>query len=196
MGRRVTVRDGEARVVSVTPVGRGLARPLLALVTAIVLVDYGAGRFSYVHQHRLILGAILAGPCAMLVITRLWQWRSHKIHVTSQRVVIEGGAVPHYLHSIEFSDVLATRVEQRFGERLSRRGELFVETLAGSMYVGRVRHPAALARLIDRERARRAHELSVQGTEFHFEAVAPPGFYEPPPPPEWRSRSLSNRYRE
>ena len=193
MGRRVTVRDGEAHVVSVTPVGRGLARPLLALVTAIVLIDYGAARYSYVHQHRLILGAVLAGPCALLVITRVWQWRSHKIHVTSQRVVIEGGAVRHYLHSMEFSDLLATRVEQRIGERLSRRGELFVESVAGSMYVGRVRHPAALARLIDRERARRTHDLAVQGTEFHFEAAPPPGFFEAP---EWRSRSLSNRYRE
>ncbi|HET9090542.1 MAG TPA: PH domain-containing protein [Acidimicrobiales bacterium] len=192
----MTVRDGEARVVSVTPVGRGLARPLLALVTAIVLVDYGAAHYSSVHAHRLLLGALLVGPSALLVITRVWQWRSHKIHVTSQRIVIEGGAVRHYLHSIEFMDVLATRVEQRVGERLSRRGELFVETLAGSMYVGRVRHPAALARLIDRERARRAHDLAVQGTEFNFEAVAPPGFYEPPAPTEWRSRSLSNRYRE
>ena len=182
--------------MSVTPVGRGLARPLLALVTAIVLIDYGAARYSYIHQHRLVLGAMLVGPCALLVVTRVWQWRSHKIHVTSQRVVIEGGAVRHYLHSIEFSDVLATRVEQRFSERLSRRGELFVETLVGSMYVGRVRHPAALARLIDRERARRTHELSAQGTEFHFEAVAPPGFYEAPTPAQWRSRSLSNRYRE
>ena len=182
--------------MSVTPVGRGLARPLLALVTAVVLVQYGAARYAYVHQHRLILFAVLAGPCALLVVTRLWQWRSHKIHVTSQRVVIEGGAVRHYLHSLEFSDVLATRVEQRLGERLSRRGELFVETLAGSLYVGRVRHPAALARLIDRERARRAYELSVQGTDFHFEAVAPPGFYEPPAPRGRRSRSVSSRYRE
>jgi hypothetical protein len=195
MGRRVAVRDGEVRVVTVTPVGRGLARPTLALVTAIVLVQYAAARYAFVHEHRLILGAVLAGPCALLVATRVWQWRSHKIHVTSQRVVVEGGAVRHQLRSMEFTDILATRVEQRFSERVARRGELFVETIAGSQYLGRVRHPSALARLIDRERARRAHDVT-GGTDFHFEAVAPPGFYDLPPTREPRSEWVTNRYRK
>ena len=184
------------RVVSVTPVGRGLARPMLALVTAIVLVQYGANRYALVHHHRVVLGVLLAGPCALLVATRLWQWRSHKIHVTSQRIVVEGGAVRHHSRSMEFSDILATRVEQRFSERLSRRGELYVETLAGSQYLGRVRHPGALARLVDRERARRIHDEANQGTDFHFEAMAPPGFYDPEPPPEPRSEWVTNRYRK
>lgn len=195
MGRQVTVRDGEARVVSVTPVGRGLARPILAFITAVVLVQYGSARYAFVHQHRVVLGLLLAGPCALLVITRVWQWRSHKIHVTSQRVVVEGGAVRHHSRSMEFSDILATRVEQRFSERLSRRGELYVETVAGSQYLGRVRHPGALARLVDRERARRAYDAS-QGTDFHFEAVAPPGFYDDEVQPEARSTWVTNRYRK
>lgn len=179
-----------------TPVGRGLARPILALVTAIVLVQYGAARYEWVHQHRVVLGAVLAGPAALLVATRLWQWRSHKIHVTSERVVVEGGAVRRHSRSMELSDILATRVEQRFSERVTRRGELYVETLAGSQYLGRVRHPGALARLVDRERARRAHDVAGQGTDFHFDAVAPPGFYDGPPAREARSEWVTNRYRK
>jgi hypothetical protein len=72
--------------------------------------------------------------------------------VTNDRVIIEGGVLRHQRTSIEMRDVLATRVDQRVSERLTRRGYVYLETSAGPIAVGFVRHPGALCRLIDAER--------------------------------------------
>ncbi len=160
-----------------------------------VAVGYLAQRLTWAHQHRGWLYLAAVGPCALLVVTRVWQWRSHQVHVTSRRVVVEAGAVRHQASSLELRDVLATRVEQSFGERLARRGHLYVETVGGSVFLGRVRHPGALARVIDRERARLGYEMS-RSTDFHFESVAPPGFYDPPSAPPTRSGWSMSQYRE
>jgi len=50
-------------------------------------------------------------------------------------------------------DVIALRVDQRVTERLARRGVVVLETNAGSVMIGKLRHPGALVRLIDAERA-------------------------------------------
>jgi membrane protein YdbS with pleckstrin-like domain len=148
----MTWREGEVAVISVTPVARGLARPVLSLVTAVVLVHYGA-RLNLIHEHEPLLMLVVAGPCLLVVLTRLWRWRSHKIRVTSERVIVEGGVLRHYRSLVELRDVIAIRVEQRFVERVARRGSVILETSAGPLDVGRVHHPAALCRLIEAERA-------------------------------------------
>jgi hypothetical protein len=51
--------------------------------------------------------------------------------------------------------VYSTTIEQRWWERVLRRGVVFVETQQGAVFLGRVRHPEALARVIDRQRTRR-----------------------------------------
>jgi hypothetical protein len=144
----MTWREGEVAVISVTPVARGLARPALSLVTAVVVVHYGA-RFKFIHEHEPLLMLLVAGPCLLVGLTRLWRWRSHKVRVTSERVIVEGGVLSHYRSSLELRDVIAIRVEQRFVER----GSVILQTSAGPVDVGRVHHPAALCRLIEAERA-------------------------------------------
>jgi membrane protein YdbS with pleckstrin-like domain len=162
-------------VISVTPVARGLARPVLSLVTAVVLVHYGA-RLNLIHEHEPLLMLVVAGPCLLVVLTRLWRWRSHKIRVTSERVIVEGGVLRHYRSLVELRDVIAIRVEQRFVERVARRGSVILETSAGPLDVGRVHHPAALCRLIEAERAGNQQIDLPLDTVFEYGQPDPYGF--------------------
>jgi membrane protein YdbS with pleckstrin-like domain len=153
MSRHESWRDGEAKIISVTPVSRGVLRPCLVTLVTFALIVEGAARYSIIHRAQDLLFILLVLPVAVVSITRTWRWRSHKIHVTNQRVVIEGGAMRHWRTVIDMRDVYATRVNQRVSERLTRRGFVTLDTAAGPVGVGLVRHPNALARLIDAERA-------------------------------------------
>ncbi len=139
-------------VISVTPVSRGVVRPFLLTVTTVALIVEAAHRFDLVHRYEDWLLLLLAVPLALVTLTRTWRWRSHKIHVTNARIVIEGGVLARRHTSIELGDVVATRVDQRVHERLTRRGLVVLETAAGPVAVGLVHHPGALCRLIDAER--------------------------------------------
>ena len=145
-------REGEVRIISVTPVARGLWRPALASVAAAALTVVGARHVHLVHQHGTVFAVVVVGPFALVALTRTWRWRSHKVHVTNERIVLEGGVLRHFRSSIELRDVIATRVDQRVAERLTRKGIVLLETVAGPLVVGPVRHPGALCRLIDAER--------------------------------------------
>jgi uncharacterized membrane protein YdbT with pleckstrin-like domain len=116
----------------------------------------------------------------------MWRWRSHKVHVTNDRVIIEGGVLRHQRTSVELRDVLATRVVQRLGERLTRRGFVFLETALGPMVVGQVRHPGALCRLIDAERAGAQSSSLPLDTVFTYEERDP--FDLQIQPDEWQRR--------
>jgi membrane protein YdbS with pleckstrin-like domain len=144
MGRRLVLREGEVKIISVTPVSRGVVRPLLFVVATVVLVVEGARHISFLHRHELLVGLIVIGPFVLVLLTRVWRWRSHKVHVTNQRIVLEGGVLGHHQSAIELRDVIATRVDQRVTERLTRRGSLLLETAAGPVALDQVRHPSAL----------------------------------------------------
>lgn len=152
MSRRHPLREGEVTIISVTPVSRGVVRPSLVTVTTIALIVVVASRYQLVHRFEGWLLLVLVGPLVILSLTRTWRWRSHKVHVTNDRVVIEGGVLRHQRTSLEMRDVYATRVVQRISERLTRRGFVILETAGGAVAVGLVRHPGALCRLIDAER--------------------------------------------
>lgn len=165
MGRRATWREGETRIISVTPVARGVLRPLTLAVLLATTVVVASEHWGLVHDQEKWVALVFVGPAVLILVTRTWRWRSHKIHVTSERIVVEGG-VAHRLHSaVELRDVHGIHVEQRVRERLTRRGTLYVETPDGPFYVGLVRHPLALSRLIDRERA------SVPSARLPFDTV-------------------------
>jgi membrane protein YdbS with pleckstrin-like domain len=173
MARRMTWRDGEEQVIVVTPVAKGLLRPVLSLITAVVLVQFGAVHVHFIHVHETLFLLVLAGPCLVLVLTRTWRWRSHKIRVTDERVVVEGGVARHFRSTVELRDVVATRVEQGVAQRLLHRGRVQLETSAGTLDVGLVRYPAALCRVIDAQRAR-YHAAGVPlDTVFEFEHPDP-----------------------
>lgn len=174
------------RVISVTPVSRGVLRPFLVTVTTIALIVEGSSRYSVVHRFEDWLVLILIGPLGLVTLTRVWRWRSHKIHVTSGRVIIEGGVLRHERVSIEMRDVMATRVDQRVSERLTRRGYVFLETYAGPIAVGFVRHPGALCRLIDAERLQEESYAVPLDTVYTYEDPDP--YQLEVRPDEWQRR--------
>lgn len=152
VGRRDRWRDDERPVISVTPIAEGVVRPvLLTVVTAALIVEAGF-RFALVHRFSDVLFLLGVLPPLVLGAARITAWRSHKIHLTDQRVVVEGGVLSHSSFSVELADVFATRVDQSVRERLARRGIVVLETTGGPVEIGRVRQPAALCRLIDAER--------------------------------------------
>lgn len=153
MPGRFALRENEHRIISVTPVVSGLFRPLLSLATSLVFVDLMVTHIHSLSSREGLLLFIFAGPCAFVVGTRTWKWRSHKLHVTNQRVIAEGGVATRFTNAVELRDVLGTRIEQSFLERSLRRGEVVLDTASGPFYSGLVNHPAALCRLIDSERA-------------------------------------------
>jgi membrane protein YdbS with pleckstrin-like domain len=124
----------------------------LLTVTTLDLIVEGASRYSYVHRFEDVLMVLFVLPLALVTLTRTWKWRSHKIHVTSERIIVEGGVLRHQRSSVELRDVFATRIDQRVTERLTRRGYVYLETTGAAVPIGLVRHPAALCRLIDAER--------------------------------------------
>src|SRR5580698_11314525 len=147
------LREGEMKIISVTPVARGLVRPVLVGVVMLALVLFGAKHVHFIHHHEMLLGLILAGPFALVALTRTWRWRSHKVHITNERIVVEGGVLHHQRSTVDLRDVVALRVDQRVAERLTRRGLVVLETNGGSILIGKLRHPGALVRLIDAEPA-------------------------------------------
>lgn len=167
------LRDGEVKIISVTPVARGTVRPCLAGIVVLALVAFGAHHLLFMRQHEWWIGLILAGPFCLVALTRTWRWRSHKVHVTNERIVVEGGVLHHQRAAVELRDIVALRVDQRVAERLSRRGVVALETNGGSIVIGKFRHPEALVRLIDAERANNQIEPVPFDTVFGFEQPEP-----------------------
>lgn len=160
-------------IISVTPVSRGVARPLLLTLTTLAIVLEAASRFSFVHRAEGWLLLVFVVPLALVTLTRTWRWRSHKVHVTNDRVIVEGGVLRHHRVSIELADITATRVDQRMSERLTRRGYVYLDTAAGPIPVGLVRLPAALCRLIDAERFGGENQGVPLDTVFTYEDPDP-----------------------
>lgn len=152
MATRSALREGELRIITVTPVSRGISRPVVCAVVMIALVLFGAKHVHLIHDHEMILGLIFAGPFVLVALTRTWRWRSHKVHVTNERIIVEGGVLHHQRSAVELRDIAAIRVDQRVTERLTRRGVVYLETIGGTLSIGKLRQPGALARLIDAER--------------------------------------------
>jgi membrane protein YdbS with pleckstrin-like domain len=170
MAKKSKWRSDEQRVVSVTPVSEGLLVPALVTVVAIALVVLAVMHVHFFHTYRVALSVILVGPGLAVFLTRTLRWRSHKIHLTNQRIVVEGGVLQHTSSEVELRDIVTTHVSQRLRDRVTRRGDVVVETAAGTLHVGVVRHPAALGRLIDNERKNGAPSDVAYNTVFDFDS--------------------------
>lgn len=142
-------------MVSVTPVSRGVVRPAIFVLAMAASVRYAVDSLHGLNRYQSVMDVVFVGPALLLLATRVWRWRAQKIHVTSQRLVVEYGVARRVRSSVELRDVLVVRSQQGLGTRLIGRGDVVVETMAGPWLVGTIRHPAALVRLIEAERAHR-----------------------------------------
>jgi membrane protein YdbS with pleckstrin-like domain len=173
MAPRLILRDGEVRIITVTPVARGTARPCLAGLVVLGLIVFGSHHLHLIHEFESWMVLILVGPFAAVALTRTWRWRSHKVHVTNERIVVDGGVLRRHRTTVDFRDVVAIRVDQRVAERITRRGVVVLETHGGSVVIGKLRHPAALVRLIEAERSHDHVDPVPFDTVFGFEEPEP-----------------------
>lgn len=152
MSRRLRLENGETLVISVTPVAQGLLAPVALFILLEALVVWLATVWSLLHDYEAIVLFAVGMLPAVVVLSRSWRWRSNKVTLTTQRVVVEGGVLGRYSTQVNLGDVFATHADQTFVERLRRRGVVLLETHSGTVMLGPVRHPAALRRLVDRSR--------------------------------------------
>ena len=176
--------DGEDRLVSVTPTAQGIAPPLTLSLALALSVRVVVDTVSSWHRYQWWMALVVVGPSALVTLGRIARWRRQKIHVTSERVVWEAGVIDHAIESVDLRDVVAVRAERRLHERMTGRGVVVLETVGGPWVLARVRHPLALARVIDGARAR------VRSVPWAYDAVIDPGVTTPwsdPPRSGWRS---------
>ena len=166
MSRRPRLENGEALLVSVTPVPEGLIAPLALLILLEGILVALSMKWSTLHRYEALAIAIVGALPVLVVSTRSWRWRSQKIILTSQRVVVEGGVLGRHSTQVYLADVFATHADQTFTERLRRRGAVLLETRSGTVMLGPVRHPMALRRLVDRTRRDNAASTSRSWEEW------------------------------
>jgi membrane protein YdbS with pleckstrin-like domain len=177
-------RDGEEVVVSVTPVASGVAVPLVVAVVLATAIVGMTHLLAAVHRVEGWLLLALVGPALLVAATRVVRWRARKVHVTSQRVVVVSGALQRHRRAVELGDIHLVHVSQRLRDRVSLRGEVWLDSPAGALDLGRVRRPSALVRVIDRQRAATAPGQPALDTVFDYEDPAASGS---PLEPPWRT---------
>ncbi len=152
MSPRPRLEEGEALVISVTPVAEGLLVPLLVLVLLEGVIIAFAPKWAFLHHHEALAILVVGFFPAVIISGRSWRWRSHKVVVTTQRVLVHGGVLSRFSTEINLSDVIASHATQSLFERVRRRGTVALELASGTVALPTTRHPAALRRLIDRTR--------------------------------------------
>ncbi len=160
MSRRFVVGDGERVVISVTPTAWGVRLPAFTTLMSLVLVIAAAVKIAFVHRHEALALLVLCLPPALWWATRLVRWRSHKVHVTTEQVAVVGGVLRRESFRIAIDQILTLEVRQRLHQRLRRQGIIELVTKHDTVTLGPVRHPDALARMIEQQR-RRQHPQSV-----------------------------------
>jgi uncharacterized membrane protein YdbT with pleckstrin-like domain len=152
MSARQKLREGEFVVVSITPISRGVALPFTITLVVIGSIWAAASTWQWPRHNAGWIAGITIVPCAVVLAGRVWRWRSRKILVTSQRVALSSGVARKRTSSLELIDVATTHVDQRWFERVMRRGVVIIDTPMGSFVTDRVRRPDALCRIIDHQR--------------------------------------------
>jgi len=150
VSRRRRLEDGEALVISVTPVPRGLLAPAALFVLLEGGVVWLAMHWRFLHRYEPVALIAVGLLPALVLATRSWRWRSHKITLTTHRIISEGGVLGRYSTEIHLADVITARADQTLAERMRRRGMVTLETTSGAVVLGPLRHPMALRRLVDR----------------------------------------------
>jgi len=174
VARRFRPAAGERIIVRTTPTSWGLTRPALLTIVSAGLIMWGSFHAHLLHTYEGVTLAALTGPSTLVLVGRVWRWRSHTIYVTDQQIVVEGGVLNYFRSTCRLDEVLVVGLERRFTQRLRRRGVVQITTRESSLDLGPLRHPDALVRLI--EQARR--ETRPRGAAYDT-------VFEPTEDPDW-----------
>ncbi len=145
------LQPGESVVVRVTARPKGLVGPTAICLAGVIALALAAHHWTGVRHAALWISLALVPPF-VVVMGRLGRWRSHKIVVSTQRVIASAGVARRHRASLPLRDILAVHVEQSLFDRVTRRGIVVLETPHESFSLDRVRRPDALARVIDFQR--------------------------------------------
>lgn len=156
MSRGLRLEDNETLVISVTPIARGVLWPAITFIVLESLVVKLAWIFSFVHEREGVVLALVGALPGLLLVTRVWRSRSHKITLTNQRIFSTRGVLTRNETQMYLEEITATHSRQTLSERLRRRGVVVLESASGEISFEAVRHPAALRRTIDRARRENA----------------------------------------
>ncbi len=165
--------EDEIHIVSVNPVPFGLTGPALSLLSFAALLVAGYESLAFVRQHLPFIALVILGPSALVILTRTWRWRAHRITVTSHRVQISHGTLRRKTDSVYFDFVVGVFTQRRVRDRLVRRGGVTIETQQGPLYLGTFRHPDSLVRVIQHQRDAYSRDAIPLDTTFDFEMPAP-----------------------
>ncbi len=166
-------QEDEMLIVSVSPIPFGLVGPVLSFAAIASLLVAGYQSVGFIRQHVLPIGLIVLGPTLLLVATRTWRWRSHRVLVTSHRVQILSGTIKRHRDSVYFEYLVGVHTQKRVRDRLARRGGVTLETHQGPVHLGYFRHPDSLVRVIQHQRDAYSRDSIPLDTTFDFEMPTP-----------------------
>jgi len=165
--------DDEVHIVSVNPVPFGLAGPVLSFAAFVSLLVAGYESFGLVRQHIFPVALVVLGPTALVIATRTWRWQSHRVTVTSHRIVISRGTIRRRDEFVPLEFLVGVHTQRRLRDRLARRGGVTIETHQGPLFLGYFRHPDSLVRVIQHQRDAFARDSIPLDTSFDFEMPQP-----------------------
>jgi hypothetical protein len=171
--RKTDWREDEILILALTPVPSGLFGPVLSLLAMAGLLLEGVRSVNYVHRHQVLIAVVVLGPTALLVLTRVWRWRSRRVTVTSHRVNSTHGPLRRHSESLYFDSLVGVHTQRKFWDRLTRRGEVWIDGHDGSVRLGRFRHPDSLVRVIQHQRDSFSRDSIPLNTTFDFEMPVP-----------------------
>jgi len=166
LARKDLGRDEEI-VVEVRSHKGALTFPLLFLL----LCGLGAGAvIAFGHTLPLLgrqIAASALGAVGMVVFfTGYFRWRSRRIALTTQRVVVTTGSFGTTSEQVRLERILEVHLDRRFFERLAGRGSVILDIEDGPpLFIDRLRRPEAFQRLIVRQMSGGAFEGVDEGVE-------------------------------
>jgi membrane protein YdbS with pleckstrin-like domain len=148
---RRLLRADEAIVVSVSPIPEGLFIPALIVAAEFASLVISSNRWTWVHHHQWWL-ALAIVPAAFVLAARALRWRSHRLTITTQRVIEQRGVLHQRRSAIELADIRSLEVSRGLLDKLVRRGTVNVSLDQTIVALRRLRHPEVIARVIDHVR--------------------------------------------
>lgn len=127
--------DGEQVVLARRPHGRALAVPVLALLLLLGVGGFLLGELAPDPAVRAVLGAVLALLLLRLCLVPWLRWRSSRLVLTGERLLLRAGVVRGTSRELPLDDVVDVSTERGPLDRLLGSGTLVLSTVDGEPLV-------------------------------------------------------------
>jgi len=127
--------DGEQVVLALHPHGRALAVPVVALLLLLGAGGFLLGELPPDPAVRSVLGVVLALLLVRLCLVPWLRWRSTRLVVTDERLLLRAGVVRGTSRELPLDDVVDVSTERGPLDRLLGSGTLVLSTVDGEPLV-------------------------------------------------------------